>query len=89
VRMVPLPSTRTRAVDEALFANLVQRAFAQRRKMLRRALGDWTNLIPWDEIGVEPTARAEQVDVAGFIRMSDALAQRLAPSDSLPTTTNA
>ena len=89
VRMVPLPQTRIRAVDEVLFANLVQRAFAQRRKMLRRALGDWASLIPWDEIGVEPTARAEQVDVAGFIRMSDALAQRLPSSDSMPTATNA
>lgn len=77
VRMMPLPDTRARAKDEALFASLVQRAFAQRRKMLRRALGDWAALIPWDEVGVLPTARAEHVDVAGFIRMSDALAMRL------------
>jgi len=77
VRMVPLPQTRLKAMDEPLFAMLVQRAFAQRRKMLRRALGDWAALIPWEEIGVLPTARAEQVDVAGFIRMSDALTQRL------------
>lgn len=77
VRMVPLSDSRVKACDESLFANLVQRAFAQRRKMLRRALGDWASLIPWDEVGVAPTARAEQVDVAGFIRMSDALAERL------------
>lgn len=73
VRMVPLASDRLRAQDESLFATLVQRAFAQRRKMLRRALGDWAAHIPWDDIGVAPTARAEQVDVAGFVRMSDAL----------------
>lgn len=73
VRMVPLPASRARARDEGLFAELVQRSFSQRRKMLRRALGDWAVLIPWDEVGVEPTARAEQVGVDAFIRMSDAL----------------
>lgn len=77
VRMVPLPDGRARAQDEGLFAELVQRAFAQRRKMLRRALGSWASEIDWQAIGVEPTARAEQVDVAGFIRISDALRERL------------
>lgn len=79
VRMVPLPAGRSRAQDEALFAELVQRAFAQRRKMLRRALGDWATVIDWQAVGVEPTARAEQVDVAGFIRISDALFERREP----------
>lgn len=77
VRMVPLPLDRRRAADEDLLSALVLRAFTQRRKMLRRALGDWASLIPWNEVSVEPTARAEEVDVAGFIRISDALAQRL------------
>lgn len=77
VRMVPLDKSRICARDEALFAALVQRAFAQRRKMLRRALGDWAALIAWDELGIAPTARAEQVDVAGFVRMADALSERL------------
>ena len=79
VRMVPLPDGRARAQDEGLFAELVQRAFAQRRKMLRRALGSWASEIDWQAVGVEPTARAEQVDVAGFIRISDALRERLSP----------
>lgn len=80
VRMVPLGADRPRARHEQLFASLVQRAFSQRRKMLRGALGDWAALIPWEAIDVPPTARAEQVDVAGFIRMSDALSPRLPPS---------
>ncbi|MCD8536871.1 MAG: 16S rRNA (adenine(1518)-N(6)/adenine(1519)-N(6))-dimethyltransferase RsmA [Burkholderiaceae bacterium] len=79
VRMVPLGDGRLRARDESLFASLVQRAFAQRRKMLRRALGDWATLMPWDAVGVPPTARAEQVDIAGFIRMSDALSNSGVP----------
>jgi len=80
VRMVPLGEDRARARHDAMFAAVVQRAFSQRRKMLRRALGDWAALLPWAEIGVLPTSRAEQVDVAGFIRMSDALSERLPPS---------
>jgi 16S rRNA (adenine1518-N6/adenine1519-N6)-dimethyltransferase len=80
VRMVPLGEDRPRARHDAMFAAVVQRAFSQRRKMLRGAFGDWTALLPWEEIGVLPTDRAEQVDVAGFIRISDALSARLPPS---------
>ncbi len=73
VRMIPRDSTRLRAQDERLFASLVQRAFSQRRKMLRGVLGEWTALIPWEALGVLPTWRAEQVSVAGFVGMADAL----------------
>lgn len=73
VRMVPLPADRLRPRSEAAFEQVVARAFAQRRKMLRRALGDWAASVPWDELGVPPTARAEEVGVERFIRMSDAL----------------
>lgn len=73
VRMMPLGADRPRAVNPDLFSRLVQRAFSQRRKMLRGVLGEWTALIPWTDLGVEPTWRAEQVSVAGFIAMSDAL----------------
>jgi 16S rRNA (adenine1518-N6/adenine1519-N6)-dimethyltransferase len=73
VRMVPLSDARARAVDEALFAAVVLRAFSQRRKMLRGVLGAWTALIPWEALQIEPTWRAEQVSVLKFIAMADAL----------------
>ncbi|MGE4339388.1 MAG: rRNA adenine dimethyltransferase family protein, partial [Pigmentiphaga sp.] len=73
VRMKPLPADRPRARDEALFADLVARAFGQRRKMLRRSLGDWAAKVPWDALGIPPTARAEEVSVTGFQAMADAL----------------
>jgi len=73
VRMIPLPQTRPRAKDDLLFAAVVQKAFAQRRKMLRGALGAWAKQMPWQEVGVEPTWRAEQVSIEGFIKMADAL----------------
>ncbi len=73
VRMIPLGAERLQALDEKLFATVVQRAFSQRRKMLRGVLGEWTAFIPWEALGVMPTWRAEQVSVAGFVGMTDAL----------------
>jgi 16S rRNA (adenine1518-N6/adenine1519-N6)-dimethyltransferase len=73
VRMIPLGAERLQALDEKLFATVVQRAFSQRRKMLRGVLGEWTAIIPWEALGVLPTWRAEQVSVAGFVGMTDAL----------------
>jgi len=73
VRMIPLGVGRLQALDEKLFATVVQRAFSQRRKMLRGVLGEWTAVIPWEALGVLPTWRAEQVSVAGFVGMTDAL----------------
>lgn len=73
IKMTPLPQSRPRAQDDAVFAALVLKAFAQRRKMLRGALGAWSTHIPWEAVGVEPTWRAEQVSVESYIAMADAL----------------
>lgn len=73
VRMIPRGDERVRALDEKLFAAVVQRAFSQRRKMLRGVMGEWTASIPWETLGVLPTWRAEQVSVSGFVGMADAL----------------
>src|SRR5690606_31343836 len=59
VRMKPLPAGRLQAKSENCFAQVVARSFAQRRKMLRRGLGEWAKLVDWDAIGVPETARAE------------------------------
>ncbi len=51
-------------------------AFGQRRKMLRQSLKQLnvdTEKFMHDT-GVSPTARAEEIDVAGFVRMAQALA---------------
>lgn len=73
VRMIPLGADRPRPVSDGAFEAVVARAFSQRRKMLRRGLGDWAAHVPWDEIGVPPTARAEEIGVAQFIKLTDAL----------------
>ena len=78
VRMRPLKADRLQAKDEAVFAQVVAKAFSQRRKMLRRGLADWAPQINWEAVGIDPTARAEQVSLAQYIALSDALTPLLA-----------
>ncbi len=73
VRMVPLPDSRVRPRSEQAFAQVVTRAFSQRRKMLRRVLSDWTNLIDWQALEAAPTARPQELSVKQFIALSDQL----------------
>jgi 16S rRNA (adenine1518-N6/adenine1519-N6)-dimethyltransferase len=67
----------SRATREQVFA-VVDAAFAQRRKTLRGALAALAGSPPAAEAalvaaGVDPSARGEVVDVAGFARIADAL----------------
>jgi 16S rRNA (adenine1518-N6/adenine1519-N6)-dimethyltransferase len=70
-RAAPLPC------DRALLERVTQAAFGQRRKMLRqslRSLGtDAAALL--DFAGIEPTARAEDIAVSGFVALANALAK--------------
>lgn len=75
VRMIPLGEDRPRPRSEAAFGTLVTRAFAQRRKMLRRVLADWASDIDWEALGVAPTDRAETVSPVQFMAMSDQLVE--------------
>ena len=76
--LVPRPAPLAPVRDTALFEEVVKRAFATRRKMLRRALGDGFG----EEVaatalaasGVAGTKRAEELSVADFARLADAFA---------------
>lgn len=72
VRMRPLNESRPRPRNERAFSLTVARAFAQRRKMLRRGLGDWAVHVPWEALDIPQTARAEELSVAQFMGLSDA-----------------
>jgi 16S rRNA (adenine1518-N6/adenine1519-N6)-dimethyltransferase len=52
----------------------VETAFGQRRKMLRRSLADRVPAAAFDAAGVEPTARPEQLDLAAWSRLTEAVA---------------
>lgn len=80
VRMRPLKADRPQADNAAVFEKVVARAFSQRRKMLRRVLAEWSEHINWEMVGIEPTARAEQVGLTQYIALSNALTPLLAKS---------
>jgi 16S rRNA (adenine1518-N6/adenine1519-N6)-dimethyltransferase len=68
--------------DERLYRLVVRAAFGQRRKMLRNALATLAEARPdggrletvLAAAGVDPTARAETLDLVAFARIADALA---------------
>ena len=65
----PLPT----AIDESRFANLVMAAFSQRRKMLRNTLKAHINEADLAGLGINPMARAEDIAVADYVRLSNFL----------------
>ena len=73
VRLIPRPSQDLIVKDEARFSALVSAAFAQRRKMLRNNLKDILGNNGFERIGVEPTARAEELSVAEYVRIANSL----------------
>lgn len=73
VRLTPHPEPPVTVPDERLLAQVVARAFGQRRKTLRNAL---SGLLDADRIagaGIDPGARAETLDLADFARLASML----------------
>lgn len=64
------------ACDIAALQRVTEAAFGQRRKMLRQSLrslgGDTAALL--ETAGIEPTARAEEIPVEGFVRLANMFA---------------
>jgi 16S rRNA (adenine1518-N6/adenine1519-N6)-dimethyltransferase len=65
--------------DASTFESIVRAAFGQRRKMLRNALASFfaehgpDAAAAFARAGVDPTARAETLDLAAFARLADAV----------------
>jgi 16S rRNA (adenine1518-N6/adenine1519-N6)-dimethyltransferase len=75
VRLIPKPAADLTARDESLLAKLVLAAFGQRRKMLRNNLREFIGEAGLEAAGIEPTARAEELAVADYVRLANTLAQ--------------
>lgn len=71
VRMVPRPPAEIGVTDPRRFTEVVRAAFGQRRKTLRNALSSVCDAAAIEAAGLSPDARAEQVEVAGFIRLAN------------------
>jgi 16S rRNA (adenine1518-N6/adenine1519-N6)-dimethyltransferase len=71
VRLTPLTDRPSPARLDAL-QKLTAAAFGQRRKMLRASLKGMGGEPLIEAAGLDPRARAETIDVAGFLRLADA-----------------
>jgi 16S rRNA (adenine1518-N6/adenine1519-N6)-dimethyltransferase len=74
--------------DASTLEGLLAVAFGQRRKMLRGTLLPWLRSqgVDPEALGIEPTARPEQVPVVQWARIADVLfdARRGQPPDGAP-----
>lgn len=71
-----LPRNPEVACDEMLLAELVKRAFSQRRKTLRNTLKGVFDAADFTALGLDPGARAENIAVADYARATNHLARK-------------
>jgi 16S rRNA (adenine1518-N6/adenine1519-N6)-dimethyltransferase len=76
VRLAPLALAAVPYRDAKVFAEVVARAFGQRRKTLRNTLKGLVDDALFAELGIDPRRRGETLSVAEFA----ALANRLEPA---------
>jgi 16S rRNA (adenine1518-N6/adenine1519-N6)-dimethyltransferase len=81
------PPEPAQAVGREQVFGVIDAAFGQRRKTLRAALAGWAGSAALAErvlrtAGVDPRARGESLDVAGFISIAEAAASARASADA-------
>ena len=74
VRLVPLPPGAFEIIDHSVLSGLVAQAFSQRRKTIRNSLRQRATESELLAAGIEPGARPEQIPVAAWIDLANALA---------------
>jgi len=73
VRMIPRSVPLSRAIDEALFSQIVLAAFSQRRKTLRNALQHYLTEEDFSALGIDSGLRAENLPVEEFVAIANFL----------------
>jgi 16S rRNA (adenine1518-N6/adenine1519-N6)-dimethyltransferase len=76
VRLLPHATLPHVAQDEKIFADVVTRAFGQRRKTLRNTLRELLSPIDFESLGIDPGVRGETLGVADFVRLANLVAGR-------------
>lgn len=74
VRLMPFSPLPHPARDDAVFSSVVARAFSQRRKTLRNTLKGVIADADFARLDIDPGARAQELSVADFVRIADAVA---------------
>ena len=73
VRLTPFSRLPHPARDETALGKIVTAAFSQRRKTLRNALRGYFDAADFKRLGVDAGLRAQDLGVADFVRMADAV----------------
>lgn len=73
VRLIPKDVSELTAKSQVKLAQVVQAAFAQRRKMLRNTLKTTLSDAGFAELGIDPTCRAEDIPVEDYVRIANYL----------------
>jgi len=73
VRLIPLPPEAVPYRDARVFADVVGRAFGQRRKTLRNTLKGLVDAALFEELGIDPIRRGETLSVAEFALLANRL----------------
>jgi 16S rRNA (adenine1518-N6/adenine1519-N6)-dimethyltransferase len=70
------PRSKPTPCDRRILESVTQAAFGQRRKMLRQSLRSLDTDLPalFDNTGLDPTARAEDIPVEGYVALAQTLA---------------
>src|SRR5487761_2055189 len=76
VRLWPRPQAQLTAASELGLAQVVRRAFSQRRKTLRNALAGLIEAGDYAVLGIAPGLRAENLAVADFVAISNYLVSK-------------
>jgi len=75
-RLTPHAVLPAPAHDELLLAQVVSKAFSQRRKTLRNALADYATAQDLTALGLDPGLRPENLSLEDFVRVANAIASR-------------
>jgi 16S rRNA (adenine1518-N6/adenine1519-N6)-dimethyltransferase len=79
VRLTPHPAPRWPEIDADTLGRVVKLAFSQRRKTLRNTLKPVFSEAEIAEVDIDPGARAETLDMAAYLRLTQRLQDREAP----------
>ena len=73
LRLVPHSAYPCKAGNYTFFSELVKTAFNQRRKTLRNSLKSLVSDAVWDRVAISPNLRAQDLSVADFVNLSNAM----------------
>jgi 16S rRNA (adenine1518-N6/adenine1519-N6)-dimethyltransferase len=71
VHLIPHDQKPFIARDEKLFADIVREAFGQRRKTIRNSLKNLITDETFEQLGLSPTDRAENLSVGDYVRLAN------------------